>query len=251
MKRMKTVFLLILCLLFLCSCSEGKSKKQDELPDETVQTGESTPAAPESGETEQDADHNPATAGVMEKYREILLGNASFYRAGTDEKHSIYELRSCFTSNETVEMTVISFTVIDLDEDGIDEVVLWPSLSGNEYFGSVILHSTGDEVYGYPIWYRGFNHLKTDGTFHSSGGAGDWGYNKIRFTPQYEREYTAERITYCETYKDENGNQQARYFVNGLEATREDFLGESDKQDAKPDVQKHRYTEENVKKYVS
>jgi len=237
MKRMKTRLLLILCLLIFCSCSETENKMQEDLPDETFQTDET----------------DPTSADVMEKYREVLLGNSSFYEPGTAEDYNIAEIRSCLTDSEIEEVTVSSFTVIDLDDDGIEEVILWPAANGNEEwatqtFGCVILHSIGDKVYGYPRWYRMFYQVKTDGTFWSSGGAGNSGFGKYKFT---EQEVVHERITYCETYTDENGQQQVRFIVNGLEATQEDYDLETDKQDAKPDVQKHRYTEENVKKYIS
>jgi hypothetical protein len=62
-------------------------------------------------------------------------------------------------------MQFTKFAVADLDKDGIPEVVLWKKVNNNDYFGFMILHEQAGNVYGYSLYYRGFNQLKNDGTF--------------------------------------------------------------------------------------
>ena len=248
MKRITASFLLILCLLSLCSCSEVKSNKQDEFPLEINQTDEHNLTAPMSRGAEKNAEQNQVSIGDMNNFREVLLGNSSFYKVGSDENISIKELYRCFTSDDTVKLKASSFTVIDLDEDGMDEIVLWLEIHENEPFGCVILHSVEDKVYGYPLWHRAFNSLKTDGIFHFSSGAGSNGFGKITFTPQ---EYAVKEITFCQTHYTEKNEAVISFFVNSLPADRADFETETEKQNSKQDAEKYSYTEDNIKNYIS
>lgn len=245
MKKITISLLIVFCVLIFCSCSEGESKEQGNPSNEAHgNISEIDPVAPVIGKTEPNKD----PAGDVGKIRGIFLENLAFFDVGSAEKISIDELSRSFTSDETVEVTVSRFTVIDLDNDGMDEVVLWLTVDGNEYFGCEILHSTEEEVYGFFVPYRGFNSLKTDGTFSFSGGAGNSGFGTIKFTSQ---EYTVEKITFCETRYDEKNEAEVSFVVNGHEATQEEFERELEIQNEKQDAETYSYSEENVKEYIS
>lgn len=245
MKRVKIVILLVLCMLIFCSCSDGKYKERDESIDEKNKIDSNVPV---SVGIEQDKETKNASVGSLAKIGKVFLEDLSFFDVGLAEKISINELRRSFTMDETVEVTVSSFSVIDLDNDGSDEVVLWLIVDGNEYFGSEILYFAEDEVYGFFVPYRGFNSLKTDGTFSFSGGAGNSGFGMFKFTPQ---EYVVEKITFCETHYNEKNEETVSFVVNGQEATQEKFELELEIQNNKMDVERYIYTEDNVKKHIS
>ena len=131
-------------------------------------------------------------------------------------------------------VTVSKVCIIDLDRDGINEMVVWPSLNGDDSIeavsvpGYLILRRQGDVVYGYNPPYRGFADLKADGTFEWSSSAFEGGNATMSFeVDRYELNY----ITWCDIYNESD----ARYFVEGRKATREEFLAACDAQDAKPE----------------
>ena len=71
----------------------------------------------------------------------------------------------------------IYLTVIDLDADGMPEVVL-----GFQPGILLILHYENGSVFGFERGIREMNELKKDGTFYWSGGAGYHGYGKMLFS---------------------------------------------------------------------
>ena len=70
------------------------------------------------------------------------------------------------------------YALVDLDKDGENELVIAESPDADTY---LILHKSGETVYGYSLYIRWFNLLKADGTFISSGGAFNHVYNTIAF----------------------------------------------------------------------
>lgn len=174
-------------------------------------------------------------------------GRYSFLDVGLGEKIHIQELNRVVSSDASIDVAISSFTVIDLDEDGIDEVVLWLA-AGEEEVGCEILHGVNDEIYGYFIPYRGFYNLKADGTFRFSSGAGNSGIGTIKFDLQA---YTVEKITYSETQYDERNQAEASFVVNGHASRYEDFEAEMEKQDEKKDAETYAFTDDHVEKYLS
>lgn len=184
---------------------------------------------------------------VLEKMKEILMEDTPFLDVGLGEKIHIQELNRVVSSDASIDVAISSFTVIDLDEDGIDEVILWLA-AGEEKVGCEILHGVNDEIYGYFIPYRGFYNLKADGTFRFSSGAGNSGIGTIKFDLQA---YTVEKITYSETQYDERNQAEASFVVNGHASLYEDFEAEMEKQDEKKDAETYAFTDDHVEKYLS
>lgn len=141
--------------------------------------------------------------------------------------------------------TIDSFAVCDLDWDGSPEVILNEALGGNAYFYRLILHEQEGVVYGYSLPYRGFQGLKTDGTFHTSAGVFDNGTASITFDKEND---TVNDITYCCSKTDpQTGQMEVFYFVDREEATLEQFQLAIRLEDAKPDAEWHDFTDENIK----
>ena len=70
------------------------------------------------------------------------------------------------------------YAFLDLDKDGQDELIVSELPDADTY---LILHKSNDKIYGYSLYVRWFQSLKTDGTFLSSGGAFTHNYNTINF----------------------------------------------------------------------
>ena len=92
-----------------------------------------------------------------------------------------------------------SFTYIDLDDDGVEELVTLIS----DYLVYMIFHYEEGNIYGYMLGIHMFEELKTDGTFMGSSGSNDNEYLRISFDKNtYKLENIA--ITEQEFEKKEN-----------------------------------------------
>lgn len=120
---------------------------------------------------------------IEECYKTILLDKGTFICTDLGNKELILsDIGEAVTDDESVAVKATKFTVIDLDGDGEDEVVLWIQLNGITDYGFEILHFQEGAVYGYTLPYRTFFNLKSDGTFSFSGNAADSGIGKLRFS---------------------------------------------------------------------
>ena len=204
---------------------------------------EGDPDPDPSATTFQNPD-GPAGVQLDPWMKEILDGERTFFKTyysglQDDQAYSINDLFSFFYGDsQEFNFPVMpgKLTIIDLDRDGINELVIHPvsdlNLMESVIYntGYLILHRVGDEVYGYAPNYRGFYKLKSDGTFGWSAGAGDHGTASLSFDgsqPIYNN------ITWCATTFDEPGVLFT--FVDGQEATWEEFDAAASAQDAKPE----------------
>ncbi len=88
------------------------------------------------------------------------------YPEGTD----YYQSENLFVPRE--------YAFVDLDKDGQNELIISELPDADTY---LILHKSNDKIYGYSLYVRWFQSLKSDGTFLSSGGAFSHDYNTINF----------------------------------------------------------------------
>lgn len=70
------------------------------------------------------------------------------------------------------------YAFVDLDKDGQNELIISELPDDDTY---LILHKSNDKIYGYSLYVRWFESLKSDGTFLSSSGAFSHDYNTINF----------------------------------------------------------------------
>ncbi len=144
--------------------------------------------------TNSERDDN-MSSGMEERYKAILLGDGDFAnidRSNQDIRLSIERIKEVVSDENWVTAKVTKFTIIDLDGDGDNEMVLWIQANERSDYGFEILYFQDQEVYGFTLPYRGFTHLKTDGTFYSSGGMDNKGIGKLQFS---ERGYTIEYVS--------------------------------------------------------
>ena len=180
-----------------------------------------TPTATQGPEAGLSALLDPWMKEVLDGERQFISAY-SHYAEGDGQTYSIHDLRTFYYGDDQFPDAVVEagrLAVIDLDRDGVNEMVIWPE-GEYEYLYSVvgylILHRQGDEIYGYNPVYRAFGNLKSDGTFDWSGSAFNWGIGSALFT---ENGFEVKNITWCEIHSETD----ERYFVDGAKATREEF----------------------------
>ena len=113
--------------------------------------------------------------------------------------------------------------VIDLDADGMQEVILRFAPFGDY----LILHKEGEEFYGLKLVFRGFLMPKQDGTYIASGGASCNLYNKLYFEDnKFYQELLAEQADYETFYiaGERVSQQEFDDFIEGLDIDRKEDI---------------------------
>lgn len=132
------------------------------------------------------------SSGMEDMYKAILLGEEDFINVDhkeEDRKINIENIKKVVTDEDRITARVKKFTIIDLDGNGENEIVLWIEVIDGSDFGFEILFYKDQEVCGVTLPYRALLELKTDGTFSYSGGMEDSGIGRLQLS---ERGYTIE-----------------------------------------------------------
>ena len=93
-----------------------------------------------------------------------------------ENNNEIYLKDFKIVDNQTAE--VDKYTLVDLNKDGIKELVIYTT---SDYGAYIILHYEDNKIYGYMIGVRSLETLKTDGSFIGSSGANSNEYSTITF----------------------------------------------------------------------
>ena len=187
---------------------------------------------------------------VRQTYRSVLQNESTFFHTSFNDFRTLDQAISEWENSEVESAEFAQFAIVDLDGDGIQEVILKELVNGNRY-GSLILHSFEDgTVHGYSAWFRAFRYVKTNGTFDFSGSAFDGGFGKLEFKKEITEFHDivqiiaqSHLITNIET-----DELRMEYFVNDKEATEEEFYDAWGQYDSMPDVLWYDLTTENIEK---
>ncbi len=127
----------------------------------------------------------------------------------TENGRSIYikdYVNNWIDNSEPFEAEVLSYAVVDFDDDGENEIVASIKTDPRpNYVCLFVLHYDGQDVWGFMFGVRELHDLKTDGSFISTGGAGTHFYCRLSF------ENNQRNISYL-AVKDDMGY---RYEING------------------------------------
>lgn len=198
-----------LCLLGACAAKGNDTDAESrEVSGSTERESGSDGLSSEAGsdgmrdaEGESGGQGEDASLDVRERYKAILLGEKDFVHIVNDDhrdrdkRMNLENIKEVVSDEDWVTARVSKFAVIDLDGNGVEEIVLW--IRVNEHlqgfdWGVEILYSQDQEVYGFSLPSRAFYNLKEDGTFEISGGMDESGVGRLRLT---ESGHEVERIT--------------------------------------------------------
>lgn len=186
------------------------------------------------------ASGTPERQAALEAFRAVLEGKATFYSTdigrNVDMAHIGEVLGVSFADNLPAR-----FALVDLDGDGVEELVLDYVNLGNG--GTVeLFHWMDGEVLGYYKVGRGFGNPKTDGAYTGSDGAST-GY-LLRIL-SFDRNGFEEEITAF--YDDYYGTFELR----GRPSTEREVMALFDQQSAKEDVAWHDLNDANIEAVFS
>jgi len=261
---MKKWSLLIIILLVFASCGTNAmtgsgpefpsaSESAESSPEESFASVGSQNAAAETStvsaipaRTHGDTDKIKKLS-VMDAFIAVLKSDVVFYKytvvyEDEDYPYKVKEIKGKYTllselldywsGEEHLNWKVNKFTIVDMDGDGVPEVVTEVSMGGER----LVFHYENGEIYSFSFVYRGMNLLKKDGTFLSSGGAGCTHFYKLKFIDGIYQEI--EIASFCD------GIDR----INSKPASEDEILSFFDKQYEKEDVEWHPYSEKTIAK---
>ena len=114
------------------------------------------------------------------KFESILSGESGFLDKDLAEGVTIEQYCDSFGATSEVNVSITKYTTADVDSDGIPELLLWITINDINDYGVLVLRYDGG-VTGYTFAYRQMADIKTDGTFHYSGGASNHGTARLKF----------------------------------------------------------------------
>ena len=236
------VFLSVIFLVILCSCAQGDniSPTEPSLPDSPTEllitsTIPSAPVVP--------------IDTVLNAYKSVLQGKADFCEAYDKKNMRLSQFYQTFNADGTHPTNAFKFAVIDLDFDGIPEVVLWLLVGGLDNVAFEVLRYHDGVVYGYMLYYRSFSNIKEDGTFSFSSNAGNGGFGTLEFT---DNDCSIKKITYAETdMSSPIYPLPTSYFVNYESSTEAAFNLAIKEQNEKADATWYDFTDDNIESVLS
>lgn len=233
---------LLLLFIFLSSCSPENTSNQSS---SSIASPPSSSAPSISSSSTKKADNSEVAssssssslsdpAPPYNSYLDILYGETTFFNVTTKDYLDISHIKDALTQ-DNFPFSIEQFTVLDLDNDGIEEVVLQISLAENECAGFEILHYKEGTVYGYTLVPRGFANLKNDGTFWVSSGASDNGV--VRISNFSSTDYSVDEILYC---------RDNTFYINQEKTSAQNYNIAMDEQLSKTDATWYDFTENNL-----
>ncbi|MCM1057433.1 MAG: hypothetical protein NC517_07500 [Firmicutes bacterium] len=194
------VGVMLLCLLSACTAdgnsTDNESQKEnasaeqgfssEDLPSETDGPGSQAAEEDKPSETEgtgEQVAEEDKPSGMEDMYKAVLLGE-DFINVDhkEDRKLNIENIKEVVSDEDWVTARVKKFTIIDLDGNGENEIVLWIEANDDLDYGFEILYYKDQEVYGFTLPARGFEEPKADGTFDYLGGIGYSGTGRLQFS---------------------------------------------------------------------
>ena len=181
------------------------------------------------------ADSNAA----MEAYKAVLRNEMTFYSTD-NEKH--YKLKDFDYWDDTSshKLKASHFAVVDMDADGIPEVVLKLSTGFDGSFE--VLHYENGTVYGFNFVFRGLLSLSKDGMYFGSSGASD---NSVLKASSIKDTYKAEEAAHSKSGLDSNGAFTVSYYIGKSKVTEDQYYAFCENVYDNPAVW-HEYNEANI-----
>lgn len=237
---------LLLIVLSFSACTDNINADDSMLEETRINEPSNV-----EGSVEIDTSKNtskPFAPDVMAAYRKVLLYDADYYGA---ESGTLLNINQWCELENVMSAEPKHFSILDLDGDGVPEIVLSMVVENVENYGSLILHYENGTVIGYNLWARAFQGLQADGTFSFSSSAFEYGLGCIDFSAfdQNVGNSIVKRICYCELDEDQSENLQTSYYNNGGLITSEEFDNVLQMQNEKETVTWIDFSEENIEDY--
>ena len=248
-KKNRQLALCMAIILTLCAgCGNGSQDETNGPTDppiidpslDIIPPISATPSKESPRPGQDDTDQPKPTAlpmiSELRSYRAVLLNKQRFY--STDANREYYLNEYDFGNEAGQPYEIERFSAVDMDGDGIVEIVLEISSDTGD---RLLLRHEGGTVYGFAFPLRLMKWLKKDGSFESSESSQHVACLKLEFNAGT---YIEEELWY--SYGDFYDPSKSVYRIAGEEVTVDDVYAGWGVQSAKEDVDWYRMTTENV-----
>ena len=190
-------------------------------------------------ESEDDTDSSAPADNALDAYKEVLLGNATFYNTETGETDDIYSILDLDFKVSDEPMHFERFAVLDMDGDGTLEVIA--VVDPYAQF-SLILHWQDGTVYGELYYIRSLDTyvLKADGSFGFDSSAFEGGYARLLFI---DGAFVYDEIFYM---NESMNPADSVYMIDSEPVTKEEFEASVAKREELPDPVWYDFNENNI-----
>ena len=130
------------------------------------------------------------------------------------------------------------FAVVDLDGDGVSEVVL----AIEDYNGFIILRYKESKVYGFIVSYRSMYNLKADGSFMTSSSTSDTSVSKVLFI--------GDTFFQDDIVNSLGGTPDVTYYIHDMLIDKDTFDKHLDSFDNSSDVEWHDYSKQTINQWL-
>ena len=175
------------------------------------------PILPVSALHAADKAPNAASLAAMKAYKAVLQNEMAFYSTNNSKQYRLNEFDYWSGASDS-QIKAVRFAVIDMDNDGIPELVLELT---NGFDGAFeVLHYENGKVYGFNFVYRGMLNLSQDGTYLGSSGAYDACMLKAAsITDSYKEEIVA----WSASGQDAKGNLVLSHHIGKAKVTEAEY----------------------------
>ncbi len=176
---------------------------------------------------------------ALERCRGVIQENDLLYSPKDGEWMTLNEL--CAKPGfDPAWAEISSFSVLDLDGDGAQEVILGIDVAHYRDW-CVVLHGQDNAVRGYILYIRWLNTLtlKDNGAFGWSSSASENGWGKLRFTADG---YDTERTIW---------HADMTHYLDGRTVSQAEYEAADSRQAAAPDAVWYDFTQENIRALLS
>lgn len=130
------------------------------------------------------------------------------------------------------------FAVVDLDGDGVSEVVL----AIEDYNGFIILRYKESKVYGFIVSYKSMYNLKADGSFMTSSSSSDTSVSKMLFI--------GDTFFQNDIVNSVGGTPDITYYIHDMPIDKDTFDKYLDSFYNSPDVEWHDYSKQAINQWL-
>lgn len=238
------VILAFLGLFMLSSCS--KSSSTEGITNEQMSPSSLSPTKSENESSSSNISSTPLTSDTdvlspMQTFKAVLLNEQTLLCTDKspyndlDHEWNGYLNELAYDSNP---IKTPQFAVVDLDGDGVSEVVL----AIEDYNGFIILRYKENKVYGFIVSYRSMYNLKADGSFMSSSSSSDTSVSKVLFI--------GDTFFQDDMINSVGGTSDITYFKHDMPIDKDTFDKHLDLFDSLPDVEWHDYSNQAIDQWL-
>lgn len=214
--KLRSIIKVVILCMFLCLMLVVCNKKDDTDDVVKIQV--------------DDIYNNNENSIVKQAIGEVMLDKAWFYTGGVSKA-----LLSVFY--EPV-FSVDKFTIVDMNADGILEVVVWYNNDLDDLSVYLVLHYDEGKVQGFNFTSRDMMNLKTDGTYSFWNKDIDNGCGNLSLT---SASFDKNILAYSKS--------GLEYSVLGEIVTEEEFDSYMDEQDAKTDLTWYDFNKQDIENF--